>query len=335
MIKNLFSTPESVTTCSSFAACFTIAAPAIVALLVGVACAPAIAQIALYRPHGQKMEKFTCPTFKQESDAQEAAYYRSEVETPWGYTIDRSLRHYKLILSSDFDRDIESLGPAMQWLDIGAGMGNAILDYVSPSLAVTQKELRKHSALRAKAVAISIEDRRTARWHQTEPLLEANKIKYLYGRRLREYSLQELGSFKVISDVAGGFTYTDNLSRFMEGVLTVLERHGAFYTVLQDVNREKGSSRPYRRNAPFLTELVNGDGSEVKVCAWLKSITCVEVTCEMKTGISPPVEAYRIRKVCNDFSVPGMEQISFEAGAPPGRRFQLRNTTQTLGPVQN
>lgn len=314
--------------CTSFAATVSVAARIIVTLLIGTACAPAIAQITLYRPHGLKMEKFTCPTLAQETTVQAAVYYQREVGTPEGYVTDRSLLHYKLILSSDFDRSMESLGPAMQWLDIGAGMGHAVLDYVSPPDAPTQKGAQEHSASRANAVAISIEDRRTDRWHQIEPRLETNKIKYLYGRRLREYSLEELGSFKVITDVMGGFSYTENLSAFIEKVLTLLEPKGAFYTVLQDINMEKGTSKPFHPNEPYLTELVMADGSEMKVCAWLKSITCVEVTCETKAGVSPPAEAYRVRKVCDDVSVPAMEQISFWAGAPPGRRFQLRDTPQ-------
>jgi len=95
------------------------------------------------------------------------------------------------------------------------------------------------------------------------------------------------------------------------------------YTVLQDVHAESGGNKPYYPDAPFLTEIVNPDGSELKVCSWLKSITCVEVSCESKPAFSPPAEVYRVRKVCEDVSVPRLEIVHFQAGTPPERRFRL------------
>jgi hypothetical protein len=49
----------------------------------------------------------------------------------------------------------------------------------------------------------------------------------------------------------------------------------------------------------------------------------LEVTCELKAEWSPPLEVYRIRKVCNDVTVPRLMPTHFEAGTPPERRFQL------------
>jgi len=88
---------------------------------------------------------------------------------------------------------------------------------------------------------------------------------------------------------------------------------------------ESGKNRPFYPGSPFLTELVNNHGSEMKVCSWLKSISCVEVTCEPNPESSPPVEMYRIRKVCNGVSVPQLVPVHFAAGTPPERRFQLKN----------
>jgi hypothetical protein len=122
----------------------------------------------------------------------------------------------------------------------------------------------------------------------------------------------------------GGFSYAQNLAVFMEKALGFLEPNGTFYTVLQDVRTEGGASKPYYENAPFLTEIVRSDGSEVGVCSWLKSISCVEVRCEAKPDWSPPLEVYRIRKVCNDVVVPALEPAHFSAGTPPERRFLLK-----------
>src|SRR5262249_59718233 len=102
----------------------------------------------------------------------------------------------------------------------------------------------------------------------------ANQLRYSSSRRLREYSLEELGRFQLITDVIGGFSYTTNLSLFMEKVLSFLEVNGSFHTLLQDVRWEEGSNRPYYAGSPFLTEIANTAGSAAKGCSWPESITC-------------------------------------------------------------
>jgi hypothetical protein len=265
------------------------------------------------------------PKFNEEVSKQESIYWSEGEQVPEGYTVDRSLSNYTDALSSDFDRTLANLAPDDRWLDIGAGKGQAILDYYTPDYDQTHLEGRERRGKKAQAVAISIEDRRTPVWRQNAASLGANQIRYLYNRRLREYSLGELGKFQIITDVIGGFSYTTDLSLFMEKVLGFLELNGSFYTVLQDVHSEDGANQPYYAKSPFLTEITTADGAEVKVCSWLKSITCTQVTCEFKKGWKPPVEAFRIRKVCNDVTVPALVPNHYEAGTPPERRFQLKN----------
>ena len=170
---------------------------------------------------------------------------------------------------------------------------------------------------------MSIEDRRTARWHETAASLEANQIRYLAGRRLREYSLDEVGRFQLITDVIGGFSYTQYLSLFMEKVLGLLEANGNFYTTLLDVLPENETNRTSYPDTLFLTEIENADGSGVRVCSWLKSIACVEVTCESDTKVKRPIEVYRIHKVCDNVAVPSLVLLQYKAGTPPQRRFSI------------
>jgi hypothetical protein len=170
---------------------------------------------------------------------------------------------------------------------------------------------------------MSIEDRRTPLWNQTAAGPGADRIQYLYGRRLREYSAEELGQFKVITDMIGGFSYTENLSLYMEKVLSLLEVGGSFYAVLQDVHSEEGSNMPYYTGSPYLTEIRNAGGAEVKVCAWLKSITCVEVACELKPDWKPPIETYSVRKVCDAVRVPPLVSVHYMAGTPPERGYRI------------
>ncbi len=58
--------------------------------------------------------------------------------------------------------------------------------------------------------------------------------------RLRHYSVEELGKFQIITDVFGGFTYTADLSRFVDKVLRLLEVGGVFYTLMPGVHLEGG-----------------------------------------------------------------------------------------------
>ncbi len=256
-----------------------------------------------------------------EVSKQEDIYQSRGEKVPEGYVVDRSLLAYTFMLSSEFDRSLANLGPTDRWLDIGAGQGQAILDYYAPRYDSMHLEGRERRGKKAQSVAISIEDRRTPLWRQTAASLEANKIRYLFGKRLREYSPEELGKFQLITDLLGGFSYTTSLSLFMENALNVLELNGSFFTILLDVHAENEANRRTASDSPFLTTLENADGSELKVCSWLKRIPCAEVTCEFKE--SPPVEAYRIRKVCNDVAVPALVPMQFKAGTPPERRFQM------------
>ena len=263
-------------------------------------------------------------TFDEEASKQEAIYQSRGERVPQGYVIDRSLLSYTFTLSPEFDRSLASLGPTDRWLDIGAGQGEAVLDYYTSRYDSMHAEGRGRRGKKARAVAMSIEDRRTARWHETSTRLAADQLRYLYGRRLREYSLEELGQFQLITDVIGGFSYTRQLSMFVEKVLGVLELNGTFYTLLLDVLPEDKANRTLYPDTTFLTGIQDADGSDVKVCSWLKSIACVEVTCESRTESQRPIELYRIHKVCNNVMVPALAPIHFEAGTPPERRFQLR-----------
>ncbi|MSQ18469.1 MAG: hypothetical protein EXR39_02650, partial [Betaproteobacteria bacterium] len=189
-------------------------------------------------------------------------------------------------------------------MDIGAGEGHAILDYLAPGRDLKRLSQRNRHEWRAQAIALSIEDRRTPFWHQTAAILGAKQIQYLYNRRVRDFSLKELGQFRVISDVIGGFSHTDDLSAMMERVIGFMAMQGNFFTLPQDVETEEGTSKPYWDGSPFTTEIKSAAGADVKVCSWLKSISCVQVTCELKTGWKPPIETYSVRKVCGNVKVP-------------------------------
>jgi hypothetical protein len=274
-------------------------------------------------PHAQTTG---APVSPEELSRQQGIYQSKGADVPRGYVIDRDLAAYGSALPPEFNRNLSTLGPADRWLDIGAGEGRAILDYYGASADESRKK--------AQGVAVSIEDRRTPTWHQTAERLEANKIRYFYGKSLNDYSMDELGKFQIITDLLGGFSYTRRLSRFMEKTLGFLHVNGSFYSILQDVHSEEGSNQPHYTGAPYLTEIINTDGSRMKICAWLKSISCVQVTCELRPRWTPPVEVYRVQKVCDNVSVPALSPLHYAAGTPPERRFQLQPASPT-SPAQN
>lgn len=263
------------------------------------------------------------PGLDAEISRQESIYRSRGEDRPEGYVIDRSLLSYTITLPAGFDRSLAELGPGDRWLDIGAGQGRAILDYYTPRYDSMHAEGQARRGTKARAVAISIEDRRTRQWHETAASLEAGKIQYLHGKRLREYAPGELGRFQLMTDVAGGFSYSFDLSRFMQNALGALDTNGSFYTLLQDVHSETGTNTPYYNGSPYLTEIRDADGSALKVCAWLKRVTCVQVSCQLRPEWGPPLEVYHIRKTCDNVTVPALTTVHFEAGTPPERRYQL------------
>ena len=258
------------------------------------------------------------PRIKKEFLEQEKIYRSRGADGRRVYTTNRGLSRYAELLPSGFCDTLGRLGSSDQWLDIGAGQGEAILDYYLPEDAAAER--CRGSGPRGRAVAISIEDRRTDDWKQQTARLGDDRIRYLFGKRLRQYSPEELGKFQIITDVYGGFTYTENLSLFIDKVLSLLEVGGSFYTLATGVHLEDGTDK---LGTLYLTELEDAFGREVKVCSWLKKISCVQVTCESKSDLKRPTQLIKIQKICSDTSVPRMKLVEFEAGYPPGRCFQL------------
>jgi hypothetical protein len=260
------------------------------------------------------------PRINEEFLKQEKIYRSRGADGRKVYTTNRGLSRYAELLPSGFCDALGRLGSSDRWLDIGAGEGQAILDYHAPEDAAAPAEKCRGSGPRAPAVAISIEDRRTENWKQEAARLADDRIRYLSGKRLRQYSPEELGKFQIITDVYGGFTYTEDLSQFVDKVLRLLEVGGGFYTLATGVHLEDGKDK---LGTLYLTELEDAFGREVKVCSWLKKISCVQVTCESKSDQQRPTELIKIQKVCSDTSVPRMKLVEFEAGYPPARCFQL------------
>jgi SAM-dependent methyltransferase len=260
------------------------------------------------------------PGLDEEFTKQEKIYRSRGADVPRGYVTGRGLSDYAELLPSGFCDALGRLSSSDRWLDIGAGSGQAILDYHAPQGDALSGEKCARSGARARAVALSIEDRRTDKWRERAASLDHDRIRYLSGKRLRDYSPEELGKFQIITDVFGGFSYTEDLSRFVNKVLSVLEVGGTFYTLVPGVHLENGKDK---LGILYLTELEDAAGRPLKVCSWLKQTACAQVSCESKSDWKRPTELINIRKVCSGVSVPRLKLWEFEAGYPPARRFQV------------
>ncbi len=264
-------------------------------------------------------------TLEAERAKQEKIYHgRGELRLE-GYVIDRSLSAYVRALPGGFAQSLAHLGPEERWLDVGAGQGLAVLDYYAPEYDPRQAGRRERQIKKGRSVAMSIEDRRTPRWQQTVDTVEPKQLHYVFGKSLREYSVDELGRFQLITDVIGGFSYTENLALFMEKLLSLLTVNGTFYTVAQDVRNEAGSNKPHYAGEPFLSQIKTASGEDIGICAWLKKISCIEVSCEYKGDWTPPLETYKIRKTCDKVTVPQLKADRYVAGTPPERVFLMNS----------
>src|SRR5690349_10359204 len=121
--------------------------------------------------------------------AKQEKIYRSEgSDVPGGYITGRSLTGYAELLPIGFNDALQRLGPTDRWLDIGAGAGQAILDYYALGADPAKDGKPAPSRGKAQVVALSIEDRRSDSLRQLAASLGGGRVRYLYGRRLREYS---------------------------------------------------------------------------------------------------------------------------------------------------
>ena len=72
------------------------------------------------------------PRLDEEFTKQEKIYRSRGADVPSGYVIKRGLPNYAEVLPAGFCAALGKLGSSDRWLDIGAGEGQAILDYYAP-----------------------------------------------------------------------------------------------------------------------------------------------------------------------------------------------------------
>ena len=91
--------------------------------------------------------------FSEERARQQAIFDAKGDRRPEGYVIDRTLINYADTFPPDFNTNLSRLGPNERWLDIGAGRGQAVLDYADPDREVDFLKGRLRQSDKAQAVA--------------------------------------------------------------------------------------------------------------------------------------------------------------------------------------
>ena len=80
------------------------------------------------------------PRIEEETAKQQKIYQSRGVDVPDGYITNRGLSDYAGFLLAGFCDALAKLGTSDRWLDIGAGAGQAILDYYAPPDAAARRK---------------------------------------------------------------------------------------------------------------------------------------------------------------------------------------------------
>src|SRR5262245_8593570 len=100
------------------------------------------------------------PRTDEEIAKQEKIYRSPGADVPRGYVTGRGLSDYAELLPTGFCDALGRLGSSDRWLDIGAGAGQAILDYYAPEGDSKSSKKCERYGDKEREVAMSIEDRR-------------------------------------------------------------------------------------------------------------------------------------------------------------------------------
>ena len=128
------------------------------------------------------------PRIDEEIAKQEKIYGSRGADVPSGYVTGRGLSDYAELLPTEFCDALGKLGSSDRWLDIGAGDGQAILDYYALEDDAAPAEKCARSLIKARVFAMSIEDRRTDKWRQQAAIFGEDRLRYLTGKRLRDFA---------------------------------------------------------------------------------------------------------------------------------------------------
>lgn len=214
-----------------------------------------------------------------------------------GYIVNRDLNEYSsaYLLGDGFAAELKRLNSGQHWIDVGAGKAEAAIDYLSAGGP-------------AQVTALSVEPYDTPRLKEA---LRRNRLRfrYLSGRVIEDYAMNELGHADIISDVYGAFSYAPHIDKVLIKFSELLRKDGKIFIAL------------------------NGEDANINILGasllcWLSAVqgmTVVNVN-EHVRGWST-VLSIILRKDSENVVVPALELLRFDDGNPPVRVYRW-NTRQ-------
>lgn len=209
------------------------------------------------------------------------------------YNIFRNATLYLDEFGPRFFEDIKRLPIDSHWLDSGAGQARAMWQFVE-GLAYNGQSVRIQSR---GLTALAITNPRSLDIHLLSKA-QGREFRYLEGKYLEDYRLEEIGNCDLITDLFGPFSYTARIDLVLKKYMELLKPGGVLYIRMESVNITINQSAAglgdYLQRIPNLR------------VEWLMNGTVIRVT---KTGPVRPSD------------IPELHLDRYVDGAPPKRFY--------------
>lgn len=257
------------------------------------------------------------------------------------YNASRALNHYESILDyykeNGFLKELFHLKNGSRWLDVGAGDGSAAFDYIFSKKG------------RADVMAISVE-RKNNKFVLEESQRPNGRLKYLTGKFIEEYSVDELGRFDFVTDVYGALSYAPQIDVIMQKIGDLMQVGAIFFGNLKEeteffrtedipdpdkIRAMRVRAIPYgldssnSSNSAISEDIKNHfatltifdrQGKKIDYLSWFDSITCLKRD-DSRSGDGEIV--IKLIKTCDKVVVPKLKTVEFIDFTPPLRAYQL------------
>ena len=214
---------------------------------------------------------------------------------PSGFEVRRNLDQYKNAFGLRFSAHLNDLVKGDVWIDLGAGSGDALLDFLGA---------HPNQGVKTVGVAWVKPPPSNATYAKAETHFESTgAFKFLQGGRLEEIPRAELPQSQVITDLMGPMAYTHDLPLILRLELSLLkdEKSALFITV------DSRTSIETPQGARTLSE-------------WISSIKGLTVSTSQNHGFT----VLEIHKLEPEPSIPELSLKHLQPGMPPVRVFGSR-----------
>ncbi|MCM2277785.1 MAG: hypothetical protein NDJ89_06885 [Oligoflexia bacterium] len=225
-----------------------------------------------------------------------AEAYRDVAEN--NFRVGRNLESYLGLFSPEFEQEIRRLGPQHHWVDLGAGEGLAVEDYLTHFIKYSAAGPDEQGKARATAISYIV---------TRQDFTRHEKARLLKGRFFEDIPNEEIGKFDLATDLFGIAAYTPKLDVYLDKVLRLLNEDGSLFIAV---------GNPGLGGASLLkNEFHTSDGKTLNFVEWFKTIAGIEVI-EHKNSMQIRIKDRLLIKV------PRLILQSTDRARPPLRVFR-------------